>query len=218
MAKASYKAIVSDFDGTLVGEDGNIPEKVRGTIRKWKKAGNCFSFATGRQYRHIEHECKALHFTAPQIARGGAEIVEAQTGKILHAEYLNSRELKSLIKILKKGKIPFTAERGDFFYTLTGEPIPEVPEVKFKKITQMPYEGIAKILLWSENFEENFVEEFVENGIGEKFPSVEIVKSYTPFLKTWTITSKRGTKHLAVLRLAELLNIDPHQMVGVGDN
>jgi hydroxymethylpyrimidine pyrophosphatase-like HAD family hydrolase len=65
--------------------------------------------------------------------------------------------------------------------------------------------------------DENFVEEFVEKEIVKKFPTLHVIKSYTPVRKTWDITSEKATKYLAVHRLAKLLEIRPQQIVGVGD-
>ncbi|MFI5265561.1 MAG: HAD family hydrolase, partial [Candidatus Levyibacteriota bacterium] len=80
----TYKLIIADFDGTLAGRDGIISKTVEEAIRKWRKAGGDFSIATGRQYAMIQDEVDKLGITTPQITRGGAEIVDPKTGKVIY--------------------------------------------------------------------------------------------------------------------------------------
>ncbi len=218
MVGGDYKVIASDFDGTLAGVDWQISSKVSNSIQQWISQGNHFSISTGKQYKHIQHECKRLNLTDPQIVRGGTEIVDPQTGKIIYSEYFKSKDLKKLIQILLESKYPFTAEKGSILYTLTGEPFAEVPDVTYKKISEMPYEDIAKIVIWTDSLEEKSIEDFVKNNINGKISSVEVVKSYSPYSKNWQITSKKATKYTAVFELSKLLHINPQQIVGIGDS
>jgi Cof subfamily protein (haloacid dehalogenase superfamily) len=210
-------AIISDFDGTLAGEDWQISKPVVESIQKWIESGKYFSIATGKQYKHIQNACKILNLKSPQIVRGGAEIVAPEDGKVIHAEYINKIELKNLISLLKKTNIPFTAEAGNILYTQTGQPLKEVPNVEYKKIEEMSYDNIPKVVLWTDPLDEKYVEDYISN-MSRQFHTIEIVKSYTPFLKSWQITSLKGTKFSAVMKLASILNVLPDQMIGIGDS
>lgn len=99
-----------------------------------------------------------------------------------------------------------------------GKPLDKVPDVEYKKISEMPYENIPKLVLWTDLLEESEVENFVRNNIHGKFSTLEVVKSYTPFDKSWQITSLKGTKQAAIKKLAELLYIQPSNIVGIGDS
>ena len=48
MQKLNYNLIVSDFDGTLVNEDGTISEKNKKAIADYMAAGGAFAISTGR--------------------------------------------------------------------------------------------------------------------------------------------------------------------------
>ena len=48
MRKIDYKLIVSDFDGTLVNEDGTISDKNKQSIADYVSAGGAFAISTGR--------------------------------------------------------------------------------------------------------------------------------------------------------------------------
>ncbi len=106
-----YKAIISDFDGTLAGRDGVISTKLVEAIHTWMNAGNHFSIATGRQFIHIKDQCKVLGLTTPQIVRGASEIVDPITEKIIWHEYISKEDIKPLIHILTPNQIPFSVEK-----------------------------------------------------------------------------------------------------------
>ncbi len=218
MFLTEYKAIVSDFDGTLADEKWQVTEKVQTSIREWINSGRHFSIATGKQYRHIKSVCKLLGLTTPQIVRGGSEVVDGQTGAVIYAEYINQPTLNKVIELLTQSPIPFTAESDNILYTFDGNPLPEVPGVKYKKITEMANDKIFKIVLWTESLDEEYVENYIHKNIMGKFNTIETVKSYTPSLKSWQITSSKGTKYFAVRKLAELLKISTDKVIGIGDS
>ncbi len=211
------KAIVSDFDGTAAGKDWTISEPVVQSIKTWTGSGRSFLFATGKQYKHIRTACIQLRLSTPQIVRGGAEIVDGKSGDVIVSSYMNPLRLHQLIPILKQSKIPFTAETGDILYTLDGKSFGAVPGVRYKSIDLMSYENIAKIVLWTDNCNEHEVESFVNKHIKPEFSSFEITKSYTPYQKTWQITSASATKKTAVTRVARLLGISSEEIAGIGD-
>ena len=48
MRKIKYRLIVSDFDGTLVRQDGTVSEKNIKVINEYIEAGGIFVISTGR--------------------------------------------------------------------------------------------------------------------------------------------------------------------------
>lgn len=215
--KGNFKAIICDFDGTLVGKDDTISLTVQKEISNWISEGKHFCIATGRQYIHIKDVCSILKLKSPQIVRGGSEIVDPITGKIIYSQYLDSHDLRNLIELLKINSIPFTVEQNNIVFTLTGEPTANIKGVTYKKITDLTFENVAKVVLWTDSIDERSVESFVKQNIVDKFSSLHAIKAYTPFKKAWDITSIKATKSLAILELAKLLDIQPIQMVGIGD-
>lgn len=56
-----YKAIVSDFDGTLVGPNFKISKEIEIAIKSYVKSGGFFTIATGRGYQGpVKNACKIL--------------------------------------------------------------------------------------------------------------------------------------------------------------
>ena len=51
MKKINYKLIVSDFDGTLIDDNQQIPQKVVNAINEYVACGGVFAVCTGRMLR-----------------------------------------------------------------------------------------------------------------------------------------------------------------------
>ena len=64
--------IVSDFDGTLTGSDGKIPEKNIEAIEYFVKHGGKFTVSTGRTYKGF-HNYSAGLINAPVLLGNGAD-------------------------------------------------------------------------------------------------------------------------------------------------
>ncbi len=212
--KKTWKAIVSDLDGTLLGKDKTISPRLHNAITQFLNKGNFFSIATGRSYEAIEAVCSTLKLTSPQIVFGGAEIVRPEDGTVLHGEYINPETVKEIIKLFQEHDLPFFVEQGGYRF---GDPVEGYTATPFKKLSDLNDQNIPKICLVADHIDEAWAVNFAENEIIKKFPDLHPIRSWGPTWKVWDITSSKATKHLAVLRLAELLNIKPEEIVGVGD-
>ena len=60
MQKINYPIIVSDFDGTLVNDDGTISIENKNAIEKYTKDGGVFAISTGRLHYGILSRAKEL--------------------------------------------------------------------------------------------------------------------------------------------------------------
>ena len=75
-----YKAIISDFDGTLVNKRSELSPELIKAIHGYMAQGGHFCLATGRDFTgHIVQACQDLALAGPQIASGGAEILLRNT-------------------------------------------------------------------------------------------------------------------------------------------
>lgn len=214
----SYKILISDFDGTLAGEDGVISETVVSAIRKWIDSGHTFSIASGRQFALLKDSLKVLELKTPVIVRGGAEIVDPVTEELLYSQTIDRQTVKKLIEIFQKHALRFVVEKHNIFYRSQDSiTIRNSHHVEYKSLAEIPDEDFPKIVVWVDEKSIASVENFFDEEIIQKFPQIHAVRSYSPLGKVFDITSKSATKHLAVLELSKILNIDTHDMVGIGD-
>lgn len=219
--KSRYKALVVDFDYTLVGDDMILSPSLEKGINSLMKKGIHFSIATGRLYHGLVRSvCKQLKLTAPQIVLGGAQIVDPITDKILWREWMPYQEVKKLIALLQKRKLAFFVEKGDSIYsTYRKLPFFYGSMLKFKPLNKLPKAGVPKITV-SANF--NKLNETqatqLEKDIEAKFKDMHPIKIVVSSgYYGLDITSQKATKHLAVLKLSQMLGVDPKEMAAAGD-
>lgn len=86
--KLSY--VLTDCDGTIINHDLSINQDTHKAIVNYqKKSGYRFSFVTGRLDVSSKKLIHDLKIQLPIISCNGALITDIQTGKILHADYLD---------------------------------------------------------------------------------------------------------------------------------
>ncbi len=213
-----YKAIICDFDGTLVGSELVISPQVKDVIRSLTKDGYTFSIASGRLFNGIvQNTCKELNLTAPQITKGGAEIVDPVSCEVIDGEYIPDNFAKEVISYIQSINAFFFVEKGDIAYTINGKPIAVTTPIQFKKIDELVIHNVPKIAVRS--FGNDKDKEEIGNKLQKKFPTLHIVATYTlsEEEKYWDITAASANKHTAVLKVAKLLNITTHEIIGIGD-
>ncbi len=211
-----YKLIISDFDGTLAGRDGIISKKVEDAIGKWRKSGGEFSVATGRQYAMIKGEVSKLGITTPQITRGGAEIVDPNTGKTIYSKLMDEKTVEEFTKIVKEHGYDYLLEYHDDLYG-TRDFTHKTPNVNYYPVSDFQPKPIPKIVVFLDEDKIDKADKLLDEVLMKQFPTLHIVRSYSPLGKVWDVTSAAATKHLAALELMKLTGIDRDKTVGVGD-
>ena len=83
MRKINYGLIVSDFDGTLVSDDGNIPQVNKKAVTEYIASGGKFAISTGRLHYGILPRAKELGLKGALSCCQGAVIMDIETGKPL---------------------------------------------------------------------------------------------------------------------------------------
>ncbi len=83
MPKINYGLIVSDFDGTLVKRNGEIPLKNKEAIEKYIADGGKFAISTGRMHYGILSRAQELGLQGAISCCQGAVIIDAQSGELL---------------------------------------------------------------------------------------------------------------------------------------
>lgn len=83
MKRLHYALIVSDFDGTLVRDDGNIDEANKIAIKEYTENGGIFAISTGRMPYGILPRAKELGLKGILCACQGAVIMDIESGEAL---------------------------------------------------------------------------------------------------------------------------------------
>lgn len=164
----------------------------------------------------IKDECKKLGLINPVVVRGGAEIVDPKTGKIIYSQMIEKDVLKKLVLLLSEKGFEISIEKddkifSDYYFR------PEFAQITFKNLGDFPYVDASKVVTFAIGEKMYEMEQFMEDTIIKEFPQLNIVKIYAREGLGWDITSLKATKHLAVLELMKILGIKREDTVGVGD-
>ncbi len=212
-----YPAIISDFDGTLVEQVSRLSPLLIEAVHNYIAQGGHFCLATGRDFTgHIVQACQDLGLEGPQIASGGAEIVEATTGQVIIGHYIANQVAQSIIDQLRHQDLSVIISQQGLLYTNKPEfngpykditrPLADLTLSKTPKIrvTIRPEQQPATQAILDE-LQQNFLHDIV------------VHQSNTVRSTGFDITSPQATKHLAVLELTKMLNLDPRYAAGMGD-
>ena len=94
------KLIAMDLDGTLLTDDKRLTPRNRAALEKAAETGVEIVPATGRLYRALPEEIRALPFLRYVIAMNGAAVLDLKTGKTLYAAEIPSAEALEILRFL----------------------------------------------------------------------------------------------------------------------
>lgn len=204
MQAHTYKAIISDIDGTLVPivPDAIPSEKVADSVKKAIKAGVIFSLASGRPYSLIQYLVEYLGLTGPCITDNGAVIVDTKDGSALwEASLSNGHANKILSLSTSYSLVRASCDSGNI------ENPKHIPTTtKVRKIS------VHDILMIE-------ADELIDK-VNTELKDISCVKAASYKGERLTdvyLSDIHATKQHAVLKLAELLKIEQSDMIGVGD-
>ena len=212
------KALVSDYDGTLVDHNHQLNEICQLAINDFVASGKIFTIATGRMYQGVvKAVAKQLNLKNPVIVRGGAEIVSPLNDEVLWGKYIEKETVSQLIIFLNsQNHIEFAAESGNLAYTQNGKIEKEFGAgTKFGDLANIDPTQVPKVVVFPA-YQEKVIDELIEI-LQKKFSQLHLAK----------ITSRRGFgidinnseagKENALIALAKILNLDLAEIAGVGD-
>lgn len=216
---SKYRALIVDFDGTLVDENFYLTSRVKDAVVNLVRKGIIFSIATGRPYLGmVKNICHKLKLVFPQIVNGGAKIIDPKNEKVLWAEYLAQKSVRDLVDYFLKNNFDFAIEADKFVFTKQGVNTSNSYglHIPFRSLDELDTSKVSKIVLF--DISSIADPQKLEEDLGEKYKDLHFVRSGrqgSPLVLD--ITSIKATKHLAVLELSKILKIDPKDMIGVGD-
>lgn len=218
------KLVTIDIDGTLLNSDRKLTTAVKNTINKATKAGVNIVLATGRPTMGVLPLVKELGLDNEHgfvITYNGAMIQNAGTEDVLikhpiaFEDYLEFELLSRKLGVhfhVQDYERMYTANKNISEYTIHESFLTGMP-VTYREVSEMtPDMNIIKTMMIDhEELLDDAITK-IPNELKEKFA---MVKS-APFF--YEILNKNATKGEAVKELAELLKIEPHEVMAIGDN
>ena len=214
------KAILCDFDGSLVDKNDKYNPQIKGLLDKIKVRGVHFSLATGRAYYGaVQRVLEELELFDYHILYGGALIFNNKENNILLYQPISKESVKKILNYLQNAKLIFALETKNFAYMNKVVKTSAYTDItSIKPLSELiDFSNILKILIFG-NFN-RLSETQVENhkkNLGAQCKDISLMKFIFNNYGL-DITSEKATKHTAVLEYEKLLNIPRNQIVAIGD-
>lgn len=215
-----YKALISDFDGTLATRDKRVSDENLKAIRELFSQGKKFALCTGRMTASAMAVVQKLPFKPLIATYNGGEIVDSATGEVLKRYTLDSQLILRLIEYGRaKGlhyhifsdEVIVEKINGivDFYCSIClvkPNPVGDLYDYVLKTGATSP-----KMMFITQNGNlESYIKEILEL-FGDR---VEAVRCYEGMID---ITPKGINKGSAVKDFCEIWGITPQECVAVGD-
>ena len=225
MRKINYKLIVSDFDGTLIDDKQEVPEKVKQAIADYVAAGGVFAVCTGRILKSILPRVRSLGLNGPVIANQGAVIADIESGDLIKCTGMPYKDAAEVCRLLESINQDSNIYCGDRIYTDTPEDneylkiYERIIDVKTEQVQGKLSDFIENNKLFCQKVA-CLVSESARDGLYKKLKEKLSDKfDVTCSAKVLVEVSKLGeTKGEAVKFLCERLNIPLENCVACGDN
>ena len=110
------RLVAFDVDGTLVGRDLTISDRVKDAVAKMRESGVAGCLVTGRMYRATVPFARTLHLDSPLICYQGAAIVDPATDEVLAHSALANELVRELIGLTERDAMHLQLYRNDEYY------------------------------------------------------------------------------------------------------
>ncbi len=110
------RLVAFDVDGTLVGRDLTISDRVKDAVAKMRESGVAGCLVTGRMYRATVPFARTLHLDSPMICYQGAAILDPATDEVLAHSALGNELVRELIGLTERDAMHLQLYRNDEYY------------------------------------------------------------------------------------------------------
>ena len=223
MQKINYPLMISDFDGTLVCDNGEITEKNKQAIATYVKNGGAFTISTGRMPSGILPRAKELGLKGLVSCCQGSIVVDLESEKPLLEGTLPKEIAVAVCKKMEElGLHIHVYDLWDMYCNVDDAALKmyeKAVRVKAKLVTDMPMSQFLqsssvktyKILAMVEPEKNDAVYRALENM---HFENCTVTKSAAFLVEVVNSAYSKGT---AVEFLAKYYNVPIEKTVAIGD-
>lgn len=117
MQKLKFPMMISDFDGTLVNNDGTISHMNKNAIAKYRNDGGIFVISTGRMHYGILPRAKELGLKGLVSCCQGAIIMDIETQKTLSEGTISNKTTVQVCEKMEELGLHIHVYGKDAYYT-----------------------------------------------------------------------------------------------------
>lgn len=221
--KVAYPLIISDFDGTLVGNDGNIPQANKEAIEEYGKNGGTFVISTGRMHYGILPRVRELGLNGFVSCGHGSLIIDVKSGEIIFSKTIPAETTARICEKMEELDLHFNVYAQDVFYSnKVSERLRRYENalnVKAVLVQDKPLSRYVRengicaynVLAFVTAEDNPWIMEAMSKCV---FEGCEITKSSDTLVEAVNASCSKGT---ALAFLAERLGISTEKVIAVGD-
>ncbi|MGC4090272.1 MAG: Cof-type HAD-IIB family hydrolase [Polyangiaceae bacterium] len=226
----SYRAFVSDVDGTLLGASGEIAPRDAQAIRELQRRGIPVTLCTGRMYSGTRLVAQQLSVNEPLACIDGSHIVDATSGRELATAPLAATSVPGLIEALEEhgpaafvfssDRVYFDDEGADYLpYVTTWSDQTEQLGRVLDRDHWDDGRPIAALVALGEREQVERVHDFVQARHPEWLQSVYFPLRREGMMQVWglIVRAARVDKGTAIEWLAAHYGIGIDEIVTIGD-
>lgn len=222
-----YKLIVTDMDGTVLGEDHKITEENKIALKEAEKLGVKVVFATGRFHDSAKGHMDFLDNIMPIISSNGAIIKHPITNEILYSNFIDQGLCMEIMNILDEYNVKYqvytdekifqkyeTEEEMKFMKEFIMKNFSDKAEIIFKKDLRDDLKNSNVLKFNIMEMERPELLDKIRDDL-KLLNNLEITSSWKGNLEIMGEGSHKGK---AVEYLSNLLGIDRENIIAFGDN
>lgn len=212
--------IVSDIDGTLNNKLRRLPKVNKQKIKEYVDKGGYFTLCSGRNLQSLTPHYKKLAIETPALFLNGAGIYDFKTKKMLSFIGISDKGENVVLECAKAIKgVEVSVFTDDMIYHIKPKLfgyimswVDNLDNKVCKGFDEIPRGKWGKVIFFGTPWKLKKVMSFLDND--------KIKENYNFFrssLLTVEVVAKDVDKGKAVLRLAEILNIEKENTCAIGD-
>lgn len=212
--------IASDIDGTLNNKLRRLPARNEEAIKKFVSMGGRFTLASGRNPQSMEKHFKRLPIAGtPAVVINGAGLYDFQKQEMIYFSAMSGDGMRLAIEAAKKfPAVDVIVVAKDIIY-ITGigwfgkffVAADKLNHKHIKNIEDVPKENWGKVIFSGLPIHISKVKKHFESLTD---PDLTLMSSSVASFEILARDTHKGT---AVLKLAEILGIDPSHTGAIGD-
>lgn len=215
----TYRLIVADLDGTLMGDDLVIPDEVVTAVQEAVTAGLYFTIATGRTFAGARPFIRRLGVNAPVILYQGAEIRDPVSGDAIYQACIPLEWARELLAVVKEAGVHANVFLEDQpfaeAYTREAELYEQIDAVQVQIVGDLLaflQRSPTKIMLVGEPAQLARLAPDLQQRFAGR---LRLTRSHRHFLEAVPLGASKAR---ALARLARHLGVSRQETVALGDN
>lgn len=224
MLELKYKLVAIDMDGTLLNSEKQISERTRKAIENAKIQGTHIVICTGRILKSALYYSESLGLKNPLIACNGAIIVD-EDRNVIYEKALEREKIREISNLAKLEDIYCHFYDKSNFYS----------NIRSKEVLKFYNEGSEEVNIAVNVFDD--IEEIMEvqdlnvykfifidnnrdklNKLREKLDKLGNINTTSSWINNIEAMGLNVSKGEALKVLCKKLNIEPEEVIAIGDS